>query len=176
MMTLDPLQFHGLNWWNLYWANPVVIADSCVSCRCDIACTRGKLRTRQSSWIPSWPSGGQSSRLGFVSPAKLKIFGAAFFRLAAWTKQNREFSLNVYDTLSGLGDIVGLKWVPVFYSGANGWQLCLWYSRCRVAGRQIHELWQGCAIFGKPIQNSIIEYHRRSFNTNWLNLQFLQTL
>lgn len=62
------------------------------------------------------------------------------------------------------------------FSGANGWQLCLWYSRCRVAGRQIHELWQGCAIFGKPIQNSIIEYHRRSFNTNWLNLQFLQTL
>lgn len=93
----------------------MVIADSCVSCRCDIACTRGKLRTRQSSWIPSWPSGGQSSRLGFVSPAKLKIFGAAFFRLAAWTKQNGEFSLNVCDTLSGLGDIVGLKWVPVFF-------------------------------------------------------------
>ena len=80
----------------------------------------GKLRTRQSSWIPSWPSGGQSSRLGFVSPAKLKIFGAAFFRLAAWTKQNTEFSLNVCDTLSGLGDIVGQQWVPVFYSGANG--------------------------------------------------------
>lgn len=68
--------FMAWNRWNLYWANPVVIADSCVSCRCDIACTRGKLRTRQSSWIPSWPSGGQSSRLGFVFWCCIFSFGS----------------------------------------------------------------------------------------------------